>query len=423
MSTPEMPMRVHVVDPSAYTPPYDSALCRALGEAGAEVELFTSHFAYGAVAPAEDYVRRELFYRLAHRGAAVGPRSRARLALKAAEHVPDMLRYRRAARAADVVHFQWLTVQPLDVHLLPRRGSGVRGGGPKLVLTAHDVLPREPRPGQLAAQRRLYERMDAVVVHSEHGQRRLVDELGLARERVCVVPHGVLRPWEGPAVGTPPDDEDGSEASLPADLGETSGPVVLFFGLLRPYKGLDVLLEAWHRIGRAKQRSEGSQTEAGGGSLGGTDAELWIVGMPRMDVGQLRAAALAAERAGAGHVRFLTRFVSDAQVGALMRRASLVVAPYREIDQSGVAFTALGAGIPLLLSDAGGFPELAATGAARTVPAGDALALGAALAELLEDPASLGEMTICARAAAAGAYAWEAVARAHLELYERLLVR
>ena len=55
-----------------------------------------------------------------------------------------MLRYRAVAQAADVVHFQWLAVQALDRYLLPRRPT---------VLTAHDLLPREPRPGQAAAQR------------------------------------------------------------------------------------------------------------------------------------------------------------------------------------------------------------------------------------------------------------------------------
>jgi glycosyltransferase involved in cell wall biosynthesis len=414
-------MRVHVVDPSAYTPPYDDALCRALARAGAEVELFTSRFAYGAAPRAEGYARREFFYRLAHRGVARGPRSRSRLALKAAEHLPDMLRYRRAARAPEIVHFQWLTVQPLDVHLLPRRRTTTAGSRPKLVLTAHDVLPREPRSGQLAAQRRLYERMDAVVVHSEHGRRRLVEELGLAGERVHVIAHGVLRPWEGSAAGDGPN-ECGPEAGLPPDLRGAPGPVALFFGLLRPYKGLDVLLDAWREIGHAKG-SDGGRRRAGGERRGGEDAELWIVGMPRIDIGALRARALAAERAGAGRVRFLTRFVSDAQAGALMRRASVVVAPYREIDQSGVVFTALGSGTPLLLSDAGGFPELAATGAARTVAVGDPRALGAALAELLDDPASLAEMATRARAAAAGSYSWEAVARAHLDLYARLLAR
>jgi glycosyltransferase involved in cell wall biosynthesis len=410
-------MRVHVVDPSAYTPPYDHALCRALGATGAEVELFTSRFAYGAVAPAEGYARRELFYRLAHRGGADGPRSHARLALKAAEHMPDMLRYRRAARAADVVHFQWLTVQPLDVHLLPRRRSPAAGARPKLVLTAHDVLPREPRPGQLAAQRRLYERMDAVVVHSEHGRRRLCEELGLAQELVHAIPHGVLRPWEGIAGGShtgepgaAPDGRSGSQ-ELPAGFEDAGGPVVLFLGLLRPYKGLDVLLEAWKAMAD------------GGARCGVEGAELWIVGMPRMDLAPLYDAARAAERAGAGHVRFLPRFVSGAETGAFMRRADLVTLPYREIDQSGVVFTALGAGTPLLLSAAGGFPEVAATGAARTVPVGDPVALGGALAELLGDPEALSEMVARAGEAVAGPYSWDAIAAAHVALYERLLDR
>jgi glycosyltransferase involved in cell wall biosynthesis len=404
-------MRVHVIDPSAYTPPYDHALCRALGAAGAEVELYTSRFAYDDVAPAEGYTRRELFYGLAHRGAATGPRSRVRLALKAAEHVPDMLRYRRIARAADIAHFQWLTLQPLDVHLLPRRRPTASGVRPKMVLTAHDVLPREPRPGQLAAQRRLYERMDAVVVHSEHGRRRLTDELGLARELVHVIPHGVLRPWErlGAAARDGGQQPQG-RAALPADFREVEGPVVLFLGLLRPYKGLDVLLEAW--------RVSAEQ----GSRAGMPGAELWIVGMPRMDLGPLYTAARAAERAGAGRVRLLPRFVSAVETGAFMRRASLAVLPYREIDQSGVLFTALGAGKPLLLSDAGGFPEVAATGAARTVRSGDPAALSAALSELLGDDGALAGMARRARDAVAGPYSWEAIARAHLELYERLLV-
>lgn len=387
-------MRVHVVDPSAYTPPYDHALCRALGQAGADVELYTSRFAYDAAPPPEGYARRELFYRLAHRGRATGPRSRVRLALKAAEHVPDMLRYSRAARAADVVHFQWLTAQPLDVHLLPRGRTR-----PRLVLTAHDVLPREPRPGQLAAQRRLYERMDAVVVHSEHGRLRLTRELGLAGELVHAIPHGVLRPWEAAAA---------SADALPSDFADAACPVVLFLGLLRPYKGLDVLLDAW----RATATVEGSAMR---------DAELWIVGMPRMELAPLHEAARAAERAGAGRVRFLPRFLSAAEVGAFMCRASLVVLPYREIDQSGVLFTALGAGRPLLLSDAGGFPEVAPTGAARTTPAGDAQALAAALLELLGSPAALSAMADCAARAAAQRYSWGAIAAAHTRLYERLL--
>jgi glycosyltransferase involved in cell wall biosynthesis len=375
-----LPVRVHVVDPSAYTPPYDHALCRALAAAGAEVELFTSRFAYGAVPAPEGYERRELFYRLAHREAASGKRSRSSQALKLLEHVPDMLRYRHAARAADVVHFQWLTVQPLDVHLLPRQrptDSKACPVRPKLVLTAHDVLPREPRPGQLAAQRRLYERFDAVVVHSEHGRGRLL-ELGVDPGRVHVIPHGALTHL--------------AESPARSPAFETDRPVALFFGLLRPYKGLDVLLRAWRGI---------------------EDAELWIVGMPRLDVTGLMADTPP-------NVRFIPRFIPEAELPAYFARADLVVLPYLEADQSGVLFTALAFGKPLLLSDVGGFPEVAATGAARTVPAGDSAALGEALRELLADPAARSAMAERARAAAAGPYSWDAIAQRTLELYRSL---
>jgi glycosyltransferase involved in cell wall biosynthesis len=369
-------MRVHVVDPSAYTPPYDHALCDALAAAGVDVELYTSHFAYGPVASAKGYVRHELFYR-----AALGaPGSRTRMAAKLIQHVPDMLRYRRAASAADVVHFQWLTVQHLDGLLLPKRRP--------LVLTAHDVLPREPRPGQLTAQQRLYERFDAVVVHSEHGRRRLTRELGIDPACVHAIPHGAFAHLAQAPPMPPPH--------------ETDGPVVLCFGLMRPYKGLDVLIEAWRGLD-----SPDARTRSG-------PPELWIAGMPRMDISGLRAAAPAS-------VRFDARFIGDGELPAYFQRADLVVLPYREIDQSGVLFTALAFGKPLLLSDVGGFPEIAATGAARTVPAGDPAALRDALSELLDDPGALAEMAARARAAAAGRYSWEQIARAHMRVYEGLL--
>ncbi len=360
-------VRVHVVDPSAFTPPYDHALCTALASAGASVELHTSRFAYGSVAAPAGYTRRESFYRLAAR--LKDPR--ARRALKLIEHVPDMLRYRRRAREAEIVHFQWLTVQHLDGHLLPR--------GRPLVLTAHDILPREPRRGQLDAQRRLYERFDAVIVHSEHGAARLRDELDVEAARVHVIPHGAFTHL---AAGPP----------LPAPFA-TELPVVLCFGLMRPYKGIDLLLEAWRGL---------------------TGAELWIAGMPRMDIAPLQAAAPPG-------VRFVPRFIGDQELGAFFARADLVVLPYRSIDQSGVLFTALAFGKPLLLSDVGGFPEIGAHGAARIFPAGEERELRQALQALLADPAALAQLAMGSRAAASGPYSWDAIARTTIALYERLL--
>jgi glycosyltransferase involved in cell wall biosynthesis len=367
-------MRVQLVDPSAFTPPYDRALAAALSRGGAEVELATSRFLYGPVPEAEGYRVNERFYR---RTAARGLNAHGRRAFKLAEHVPDMLRFRRDADT-DVIHYQWLTVPTLDALLLPPKRPRV--------MTAHYILPPRPSRRQVRSTRRVFGRMDAVVAHSEHGAARLRDEVGLDPERVHVIPHGAFDylthlPEEKP---------------LPAELEDADGPVILFFGLLRPYKGLDTLLEAFRQV-------EG--------------AELWIVGYPRMDVEPLRR--LAAE--ASGRVRFVTRFVEDAEVPAIFRRADVVVLPYRDAEHSGVLYTGLAFGKPLVLSAVGGFPELEPTGAARIVSPEDPAALATTLAELVGEESARAEMARAASAAAAGPYSWDEVARQTLALYEELL--
>ncbi|HEY0316947.1 MAG TPA: glycosyltransferase family 4 protein [Solirubrobacterales bacterium] len=367
-------MKVQLVDPSAFTPPYDRALAAALARAGAEVELLTTRFLYGPVPPAEGYRVDERFYR---RTAARGLEAFGRLPFKGAEHLSDMLRFRRQADA-DVVHYQWLTVPSLDAHLLPPARPRV--------MTAHYILPPRPSRRTLRSAHGLFSRMDAVVAHSELGATRLRDEVGLDPDRVRVIPHGAFDyltrlPEEKP---------------LPEELEGAEGPVILSFGLLRPYKGIESLLEAFRRL---------------------HGAELWIVGNPRMDVGPLRE--LAAE--AAGRVRFVTRFVEDAEIPAIFRRADVVALPYLDAEHSGVLYTGLAFGKPLVLSSVGGFPEVADAGAARLVAPGDVDALAATLDELVGDDAARAELAAAAGAAAAGPFSWDEAARRTLDLYRELL--
>jgi glycosyltransferase involved in cell wall biosynthesis len=366
-------MRVQVVDPSGFTRPYDHALCTALAQDGLEVELITSRSAYGEVPAADGYAIRERFYRYAR-----GPAgSTMRRATKLVQHVPDMLRYRRLARAAQVVHFQWLDVQWLDAHLLPRRPT---------VLTAHDLLPREPRAGQVRAQRRLYEAVDAVIVHSDYGRRSMIEWGAADPAKLHVVHHGAFDHLA----------RQRSELPLPDELQGVEGPVALFFGLLRPYKGLETLLEAWRGIG---------------------GAELWIVGRPLIPVAPLQAGAPPG-------VRFVPRFVPDRELPAYFRRADVVVLPYsrtERFDQSGVLATALAFGKPTVLSDIGGFGEVAAVGAARLVAPDDAGELRAALAEVLGDPVSRSRLAAAAASAASGPYSWQAAADKTIAIYQELI--
>ena len=168
-----------------------------------------------------------------------------------------------------------------------------------------------------------------------------------------MIPHGAFEHLAAPAAGT---------ADRPLE-GLDGRRVVLFFGLVRPYKGVDLLVEAF--------------------AATPDDAVLLVVGMPRMPIEPLERRAR--ELGIAERVRFVPRFVPDEELPAYFRRADVVVLPYREIDQSGVLYTALAFGSPLLLSAVGGFPEIAARGAARLVEPGSVESLRAGLIELLAD--------------------------------------
>ena len=367
-------MRVQLIDPSAFTPPYDRALAAALARRGLDVELLTSRFLHGDVAGAEGYEATEAFYRRTSRR---GLEARARLPFKLAEHVPDMVRLRRRLDA-DVIHWQWLTAPEIDTFLLPPARPRV--------LTAHYVAGQDAGRRELWAARRMFGAMDAVIAHSRHTAERLEEVARVPAERIRVIPHGAFDYMT----------DLPQEAPLPSELDGAEGPVILFFGLLRPYKGIDVLLDAFSQI-------EG--------------AELWIAGKPRMDVEPLREKA---ERAR-GTVRFVPRFITDDEIPALMRRADVVVLPYLEAEQSGVLYTGLAFGKPMVVSSIGGFTEVAREhGAARLVSPGDAAGLAAALNELIGDSAARETLAAAARAAASGPYSWDAIAAQTAELYAEL---
>jgi glycosyltransferase involved in cell wall biosynthesis len=347
-------MRVVLADPPAFTPAYDHELAAALARGGADVELVTSRFRFGEMPAPDGYARRELFYPLSSR---LFRRSRLRLPLKVAEH-PFGLAALRAQRA-DVLHLQWL-VPELDVRLFrPRVPS---------VFTAHDLLPRRTaRKQQL--WRRLLERFDRVVVHSERGRETLA---GLGID-ATVIPHPVF----------PSDPERRDD-----------GRTVLCFGVIRPYKGLADAIEAVRRVG---------------------DARLLVAGDPLEPMEPYREAAQRVD------VEWRLGYLPQAEVDRALGEATIALFPYRpELDQSGALLRALGAGVPAVAYDVGGVAEPVRDYAAgRVVPAGDVEALAEAVRELLGDPGALESARAGARRARAE-LTWDAAARAHLELYEEI---
>lgn len=391
-------MRIFVVDPGQQVPFYCRGLAGALAAGGDDVTFVTAplmHYDAGPPPPGVDVIHA--FGRwlppwappaaggragmpLAARHAAV------RRALRVLCYPAEVAAFVRLAlqRRPQIVHWQWSLVPALDglaIHRLRRAGIAT-------VLTAHNVLPHEPRPWHAGQWRRLYRAVDGVVVHSRATRVRLIALAGPEPERVEVIPMAA----DGPAVAV---DRQAARAALGLPPG---GPVALFLGHVRPYKGVLDLIAAWRRVADAVP-----------------GARLLVAG-PVGDGGEAMAAAVAAPGTG---VDFRPGFVATADLAIHFAAADVVALPYRDTDDSAVLATALAHGCPVVATAVGGLPEALAAGGGVVVPPGDRAALAGALAAVLGDAGRRASLAGEARAAAA-AWTWREAAARTRAFYTRL---
>jgi glycosyltransferase involved in cell wall biosynthesis len=369
-------MRIVIADPAGYTPPYDHSLSAALARRGHPVDLLTCPSRFGPLPEPAGFRRHEVFFPLTGRLFRRAPRSPLRYVVKAIEYAPSVgrLLQRIDSLEPDVVHLQWPVLPRLDVHWLGRLGSGRA-----LVLTAHETLPRRPR--DLGAWTEIVRRVDRVVVHSPSAAAAL-SELGVDRGRVKCIRHPVFQQAIAP----------------PAPRGTT----LLFFGLLRWYKGLDVLVSALHLVARRVPQ-----------------LHTVIAGDP---VGPIDHIRKLADRLGvAGRIEWRLGFLPESEVSSLMQAATIVVLPYRSVDASGVLATALGYHRPVVVSDIGSMGDLVREfEAGFAVPPGNPAEVAAACTALLTNATVL-ERAYRGAQAAAAALTWDDGARAHEEVYQCVL--
>jgi glycosyltransferase involved in cell wall biosynthesis len=238
----------------------------------------------------------------------------------------------RRLRTADLVVFALLTSVQVPPYLAILAGLGRRPGRPRTVLICHNVLPHERRPGDVTLVRTLLAHVDTVLVHSV-GQaaqaRQLVPDVPIVVARMP--PHLPEAVPEGPAV----DHEDlSAERSVVPASGQATCSL-LFFGIVRPYKGLDVLMCA---LARAPQHV--TLTVAG---------EFWG--------GTGQTEKLIAELGLQGRVTLEPGYVPASRIPALFAAADALVLPYREATASQNVVLAFSYGVPVIATTAGALAE------------------------------------------------------------------
>jgi glycosyltransferase involved in cell wall biosynthesis len=186
---------------------------------------------------------------------------------------------------------------------------------------------------------------------------------------------------------------------------EPGKKMVLWQGILFPYKGVDLLLRAWQQV-EAKY----------------SDVCLVIAGTGAPELLQEIRAQVA--ELGLKQVKLHFRFISSEELVALYRAADVVVYPYRAITTSGALATGLALGKAIVASDLPVFRELLTDGDnALLVAPEDTDALAGALIELVEGSALRERLEGNVRAMNFGEGAWLSIAQKTAAVYERVLSR
>ena len=290
----------------------------------------------------------------------------------------------------DVVHAQWWSFFLAPAYATVLAIARLRGK--RVVVTVHNVEPHEGGIIRRAANRLVVPFAHHIIVHSEQN-RRLLLARGITADRVGIVPIGI----EPPVTVSLADPQAARRAlRLPVDA-----PIVLFFGNIRAYKGVDDLIDAFALV------AEELPT-----------ASLVIVGQPWRDAPDI--SARVAELGLDARVHLRLEFISASELNAYVAAADVVVFPYRSFDaQSAAACDALRFGRAIVVTDVGGLPDLV-DDATAVVPARDSRSLARAIARVLSDADLRARLEAGARRRAAEA-SWAAVASMTAAAYEHTL--
>jgi glycosyltransferase involved in cell wall biosynthesis len=345
-------LKALLVDPSLFTAPYDAGLSQGLVEAGVDCQWAIRPLRRGERPELPEAVTQPLFYRRVDRLSGV-PAQLAAL-FKGLAHVVGLARLIRLAQRSrcDLVHIQWTVIPILDALAiwLIRRGRPV-------VVTVHDTLPFNGSPLPLPQRAGFFwpaRLASEVIVHTKVGADRLA-EAGVNTDKINIVPHG---PLFLPAL---------PRTTAPASLSNSRLKTFVLFGQMKPYKGIDILVEAIAALPQALR-----------------DKSRFIVaGAAMMDMTPIEQRI---ETAGvAPHIQLRYGRLDEAEMADLFREADVFVLPYRAVDASGVFYLLRPQAKWIIASRVGVFAEDFVEGIdGETVQPGDVEALARAISRAID---------------------------------------
>lgn len=295
-----------------------------------------------------------------------------------------------------IVHVQYLPMLRWPVPVDAWFVRMCRNRGSKIVLTVHDLLPHDTAQQYKRRFQSLYSGVDAIICHSDHVRHRLQTEFSIPGEKISVIPHG---PFFYDLPEQPAPESIGTVASAPDRIS------VLWQGIIFPYKGLDLLLDAWKKV--EAQVDSAWLTVAGTGSGD-------LLDQLREQVTQL----------GLKRITLNLRFISAEELVAVYRKADIVVYPYRAITTSGALATGLALGKTIVASDLPVFRELLRDGEnALLINPRSSDELSIALVRLAQNPDLRRKLASAVSELNFGEHSWLSIAGDTMRTYEMVCSR
>ncbi len=290
-----------------------------------------------------------------------------------------------------VVHFIWVVSPWLDYRLIRL----LQLAGCHVIYTAHNSFPHEPKAGDIRKYARIYQRVDHVIALTNYTRNEIMAHCGIPSEKISVLPHGDYEALFS---------RYGCNDNLANNVRQKAGDrkIIAFLGHIRPYKGLEVFVNAF---GLIKQRIPDSFFLIAGSVLVG-NKKNWEEKLAR----NCKPDDLWAD----------IRFVPVEDIKAYLSVIDILVQPYISASQSGNTVMAYAAGVPVISTNVGGLGEMTEDGkTGYVIPAGSPEAIADALGKCFEGD-NYEKMSHNARRAAAEQFNWEKIAEQTAAVYRQL---
>lgn len=219
-----------------------------------------------------------------------------------------------------IIHIQWIRIFPIDYGMIRLLQFFL---GTKIIFTVHNILPHNHGKKSLLQYNKFYHTCDCLISHTKKCKQDLVKQFNIQADKITIMPHGCL------CMDISAEDILHERKKFISEYHINGKIIISALGVQSPYKGTDLLLEAWTSNPELYDNDKICLIIAGKSS-----GIIYPDKLPK-------------------NVITISRILSNEEFEMIMQLTDVAILPYRAIEQSGVLLTLIQKGIPYCCTQVG----------------------------------------------------------------------